>query len=123
MCFPSNSAAPSPEPSALARMIMKPPLDGGIGVVKGAASALIASNQLLSAGLTPPGVPGLLIFCQKVKRTVIMLPFEIPSLHHHPHLPLFFLFFFFSAAEIRCISLGCMADDCGDTFSGNPFSF
>lgn len=73
-------------------MIMKPPPHGGIGVVKGAAAALIASNQLLSAGLTPPGVPGLLIFCQKVKRTVIMLPFEIPSLHHRPHPPLFFFF-------------------------------
>lgn len=74
------------------------PVYGGIGFVKGAASPLIASNQLLSARLTPPGVLGLLIFCQKVKRTVIMLPFEIPSLHQHPpapHHPCFYLFIYF----------------------------
>lgn len=87
------------------------PVYGGIGAVKGAASPLIASNQLLSARLTPPGVLGLLIFCQKVKRTVIMLPFEIPSLHQHPpphphpHPCFFYLFIFCSRNKMHLIGM------------------
>lgn len=57
----------------------KASLCSSIGVVKSALSPLITPNQLCSDS---PALPGglLLIFCQKEKHTIIMLPFEIPSL-------------------------------------------
>lgn len=66
------------------------------------ASMLLKVYSLLWLPLISSAQPSLLhledrllIFCQEEKHTIIMLPFEIPSLS-------------FFATEIRCISLKCM---------------
>lgn len=61
------------------RYANKSSLRSSVGVVKSVLSLLINPNQLCSGSPAPPGGL-LLIFCQKEKHTIIMLPFEIPSL-------------------------------------------